>query len=366
MALLRPAATIARPVLVFVAVFLTVMSLVSVVSGPLLTPAHAAATGRADDDKVAFTVRDPQINESSGLAVSKRHPGVVYTHNDSGGSPRIFAIGPDGRTKATFTISGANARDWEGMALGPDEQGRPSLFVGDIGDNLGGAWPFITVYRVPEPTRLADQTLRATAFRLKYADGPRNAESLMVHPRTGRLYIASKLFGGALYAAPTRLRTGRTNVLRKVGDAPAIATDGAFSPDGRSLVLRTYFAAHVYDVSAKGTTRTRDIVSLPSQNQGESIAFTADGRSLLAGSEGVEQPVYRVKLPEDALPSPASDGAGGSKAGGAAGSGRDGQAAGRDSGGETGRRDSGGPTLALGGALVIGVIIAFALFRRRA
>ena len=37
------------------------------------------------------------------------------------------------------------------MATGKDEQGRPALFVADIGDNLGGAWPYVTVYRVPEP-----------------------------------------------------------------------------------------------------------------------------------------------------------------------------------------------------------------------
>ncbi|NED56452.1 hypothetical protein G3I24_36905, partial [Micromonospora aurantiaca] len=67
-------------------------------------------------------------------------------------------------------------------------------FVADIGDNLGGAWPYVTVYRIPEPRQLRSQTLRATAFKMKYEDGPRNAETMMINLRTNRLYIASKLF----------------------------------------------------------------------------------------------------------------------------------------------------------------------------
>jgi hypothetical protein len=275
-------------------------------AGAWAAPGAPAGAVRGDEATRAFTITDPRITESSGLAVSRRHPGVYYTHNDSGGSPLVFAIGSDGRTLATFTLAGATARDWEGMAVGEDEQGRPALFVADIGDNLGGAWPHVTVYRVPEPSRLSDQTLRATAFRLKYEDGPRNAETVMVNPRTNRLYVASKLFSGALYEAPARLRATGFNTLRKIGRAPALATDGAFAPDGRSLVIRTYFFAQVYsfDDGAEEKTRPLRKVGLPGQEQGESIAYSADGRSLLAGSEGTGQPVWNIPLPERARPGP--------------------------------------------------------------
>jgi hypothetical protein len=249
-----------------------------------------------------FKISDPRIPESSGLAASHKHPGILYTHNDSGHLPQVFAIGPDGRTKATFTISGAQARDWEAISLGRDEQGRPALYIADIGDNLNGAWPYVTVYRVREPGRLRDQTLHATAFRFKYEDGPRNAESLLIDPRTNRLYVASKtkLFGGhgTLYEAPAHLKTGGYNILRKVGGAPATATDAAFAPDGSTFVIRGYFGATLYTAPGKELTD----VDLPSQEQGESITYTADGRALLVGSEGDDQPVYRVPLPDEALP----------------------------------------------------------------
>ncbi|MEU5882666.1 hypothetical protein [Spirillospora sp. NPDC047279] len=257
------------------------------------------------DAKVAFTVSDERITESSGLALSRRHQGVTYTHNDSGGVAQVFALGPDGRTRAVLTLGGAGARDWEGMAVGRDEKGRPAIYVADIGDNLGGAWPYVTVYRIPEPARLRSQTIQATAFRFKYEDGPRNAETMMINPRTNRLYIASKLFSGGLYAAPARLRSSGYNKLRRVGDAPAIATDGAFAPDGRSYVIRTYFGARIHamgdDGKPGGLMRS---VGIPAQEQGESVTYTADGQSLLAGSEGRDQPVYQIPLPKSAITTP--------------------------------------------------------------
>jgi hypothetical protein len=251
-------------------------------------------------------VSDPRITEASGLAPSRRHPGIIYMHNDSGDGPRIFAVGPDGRTRAIFTLAGARNRDWEGMAMGRDGAGRPALYVADVGDNLGGQWPFVTVYRIPEPAQMRSQTLRATAFRLKYNDGARNAESVLIDPRTNRLYIASKLLTGALYAAPARLKTSGFNMLRKVGDAPPIATDAAFAPDGRTFVIRTYTEAYVYVMTAAGPGRRLDVVPLPDQDQGESIAFGPDGTALLAGSEGADEPLWRVPLPAAARPKPSA------------------------------------------------------------
>ena len=307
----------------------------------------------APDEEVAFKIQDERITESSGLAVSRRHEGVVYTHNDSGGVPTIYALGTDGRVRAALTLGGAQARDWEGMAIGKDERGRPSIFVADIGDNLGGAWPYVTVYRIPEPSRLRSRTIRATAFKIKYEDGPRNAETFMINPRTNRLYIASKLFGGKVYEGPKRLRTSGFNTMREVSGAPSIATDGAFSPDGRTCVIRTYFGARLYSVDADGRPgKSLSSIGLPRQEQGESVAFTADGRSILAGSEGTNQPVYRIPLPEDALPSPSatSENAGTTSTTGSA---------------EEGRKDAAGPRVGLFLALAIAGAVAYGLTRKR-
>lgn len=302
-------------------------------------------TARADDDepKKLCTIKDPRIGESSGLAASRRHPGIVYTFNDSGGLPQVYALGPDCRTRATLTFGGARNRDWEAMALGPN-----GIYVGDIGDNLDGAWPYVAVYRIPEPSVLRSQTLHATAYRIKYADGPRNAETMMINPRTGRLYIASKAFSDSLYEGPKRLSTSGYNIMHKVGDAPFYATDGAFAPDGRTFVIRGYWGAEIYRAPDK---KIAD-VSIPSQKQGEGITFTPDGRSLLLSSEGKDQPLWQVPVPANALPARTS-------------SGSPGNSSGKD--GASGRSTSGSKKLsAVSLVLVAGVIVLIAgLFARR-
>ena len=263
----------------------------------LLGLAVPAAGQQVEGAEVALRLEDPRILESSGLALSRRHPAVLWTHNDSGGGPELYAVGPDGRTLATLTLAGAEARDWEALAPGRDDRGRPALLVGDIGDNQD-LWPEVAVYRVTEPARLRDATVPAVRYRLRYADGPRDAEALLVDPRSNRLYVATKSSdGGGLYRAPARLRTDQVNVLHRVARVPRVVTDGSFAPDGRSFVLRDYQGAFVY--TAPG--RRVGSFELPIQYQGESIAVAADGRSVLAGSEGADSAVWRVPLPASVL-----------------------------------------------------------------
>jgi hypothetical protein len=256
----------------------------------LLLPSPAFAT---DGPSVDRTLTDPRITESSGLAASARHHGVLWTHNDSGDSARIFAIDPDGRTAAVYTLAGQQARDWEAIAPGRDDAGNPALFIGDIGDNSASRTRGILVHRVTEPSRLRNGTLRPTSYRLHYPDGPQDAETLLVDPRTNRLYIVTKgLLGGGIYAAPTRLSTTGPNILERIADVPSLITDGAFLPDGR-FVLRDYGDAYVY---ARPGQLVEE-VELPEQPQGESLTVTPDGGALLVGSEGERSQVWRVPLP---------------------------------------------------------------------
>lgn len=236
-----------------------------------------------------LVISDPRVAESSGLARSPGHDGVLYTHNDKGSGPELFAIDASG-TRAVLSLEGAASVDWEDVASTPD--GR--LWVGDIGDNEGRRSE-ISVYVVEEPTELRSSTLPVTRYRFRYADGPRNAEALLVHPETSRVYVVSKEpGGGTVYVAPRKLRQDRLHTLRPLRDAPPAVTGGDFAPDGTSLVLRNYGRVFFYpDLSAEPV-----LEGLPKQPQGESIAFDEDGTHVLVGSEGRHSEVLRVAVPE--------------------------------------------------------------------
>ncbi|WTW99415.1 hypothetical protein OG216_41430 [Streptomycetaceae bacterium NBC_01309] len=269
----------------------------AVVSAVALALAGAAPAVAESDGKVA-TIGDARITESSGLAASARHPGVFWTHNDSGGRPQLFAVGADGSVKATVTLAGAKAVDWEAIALGKDESGAPALYVADIGDNRGQRTD-ATVYRVREPDVLRDAQVTPVRYRIAYEDGPRDAEAFMVHPSTNRVVVASKqLRGAGVYESAGPLRADVVNTLSRTAKAPAMVTDGAYSPDGSRFILRGYLSSDMY--AAPGAWIGS--VDSPVQQQGESVTFRPDGAAVLFGSEGADSVIWRVMLRGDNRP----------------------------------------------------------------
>ena len=78
-------------------------------------------------------VRVPELPEESGVAVSRRVPGRLWTHNDSGEAV-IFALDARGSVTARVRLTGASVEDWEAIAVGPCPAGS-CVFVADIGDN---------------------------------------------------------------------------------------------------------------------------------------------------------------------------------------------------------------------------------------
>jgi hypothetical protein len=272
--------------------------LVSLGAGPPAAPA----------DPLLCHLQDRRITESSGVAVS---PGVIWTHNDSGDGARFFALDRSCRTLATYTVAGGRATDWEDMA-----RGAGALWFGDIGDN-DAERSGVVVYRVPEPSaRPAVQSVRATAYRFRYDDGPHDAEALLVEPRTGQVFVVTKSFLGkaSVYAGPLAPSASSTNVLTKVGSfrlspsgtagGPAgvagqvSVTGGDISPRGDRIVVRTYTDAYEWVVTGGDVAAAFEgepvRTELPETEQGEAIAYDTDGRSWVTTSEGTGAPVHRI------------------------------------------------------------------------
>jgi len=262
---------------------------------------------------VTGAVAAPDATELSGLALSRRQPGVLWTHNDSGDRARVFAVRADGTLLADLDLPGAEAVDWEDIAVGPGPRGTgDALYLADTGDN-GAERSSVDVYRVPEPSvgseggaAATGSTAPAVRFRLRYPGGPRDAEALLVDPRGGgRLVIVTKRYDGRaeVYAA-TRPSAGAVTTLRRVGRLDlglgGLATAGSVSADGRVVAVRTYFGLFVWQRRAgrslAATLRRKPCtarVSLTGEGQGEALALTRRGRSFYTVPEGPQPEIRR-------------------------------------------------------------------------
>ncbi|HEX7332897.1 MAG TPA: hypothetical protein VF290_15440 [Pyrinomonadaceae bacterium] len=263
------------------------------------------------------TLKDKSISESSGLAASRLTAGAYWTHNDSGDGPFIYAFDTRGASFGVFRVAGAQARDWEDMAAGPGSEGGKSyLYLGDIGDN-NNARSEIVVYRVAEPplttatrkfTKSAPGTTQpAEAIRLRYPDGAHDAETLLVHPVSGHIYIITKVViaNPAVYEAAPPFTAGKPITMTRLGlvSVPSlfggIITGGSISPDGRRVALCDYFQG--YELTLPATANFNDIwkqsmvsFDLGKRKQGEAIAYRLDGKAILATSEGRNASVIQV------------------------------------------------------------------------
>ena len=302
----------------------------------------------------------------------------MLTVNDSGDGAVVYVVdAATGATVGRTTYTTDEVVDVEALAAGRDG----SVWVGDIGDN-DRVRPVVSLYRLPAVTR-GDRTVTAQRFDLVHPDGPRDAETLLVQPSTGRVFVVTKgVFGGQVMAAPRTLRTDRPNRLRPVGTVGGLVTDGTFLPGG-AVALRDYADGFVVDPR---TWRTVGSFRLPSQQQAEAIAPWPQ-RRVLVSSEGETQPLFSAPVPPRLLrlASPSVDRAGEGGAGarrwrgrGRSGRGRRLRQAGRD---VDGRRDARGtridtdepaqpvipvgPAVAGGGALALATLTGFWLLRRR-
>jgi len=263
----------------------------------------------AGDSEPLFTVNHAPLHESSGLATSAARPGVWFTHNDSGGEPRLFAFSETGEAVEEFHVHGANAEDWEDMAAGPcpGQAGAAAaaqcLYIGDIGDNRRKR-DSVSVYAVPLPSP-GDRVEVSAHWELRYPGKRKNAETLLVDPRSGRLYIVSKEDDrtSSVYRVPLSPGRGELERVARVrlesdDRSDQLITGGDWHPAGDRVVLRTYVAAYEWQVDAEDReahwSEPPRRIELPGQRQGEAIAYEGE-RNLISTSEGRPMPVWRTQ-----------------------------------------------------------------------
>jgi hypothetical protein len=243
---------------------------------------------------VGRPVELPDLPEASGVAVSRRTPGILWALNDSRG-PVVFALDAQGAVVGRVRIAGTDVTDWEAVAVGPCPGGS-CLFVADIGDNEATR-QHITVYRVAEPMPGEPATRQAEAFHATYPDGAHDAEALFV-TADGDLFVLTKGETGhiALYRFPQPLRAGSAVKLQQIAVLAGPAkkndriTDAGASPDGQWIALRTRGAVTFHrakDLTAgrRGEALSFDVREL-GERQGEGVALAAGGTVYLVSEGG--------------------------------------------------------------------------------
>jgi hypothetical protein len=272
-----------------------------------------------------FRLEGATITEASGLASNEAND-LFYVVQDAGKSAEIFAVDLTGTVRQAFAVPFPN-EDWEDLATGVDEQGRRVLYIADTGDAffvrrdtgrpartefaiLSVLEPTLPDGRPPSATVPAEEARR---FPFVFDDGlNHNAESLLVQPGTGRLFVVDKVEKGRadvpyLWAGPEQAEEGQINTFTKVAQVAVPAASGAaFSPTGDRMVIRNGGSAYLWwvadsDIAAAVEQRPVE-VALPPQPQGEGVAFTQDGGALLLNSEGTGSLVWELPLPSEARP----------------------------------------------------------------
>jgi hypothetical protein len=269
----------------------------------------------------AGVLADPELDEVSGLAASRAHPGIYWAENDGGNAPKLMAIKPDGTRVATVNIAGAENTDWEDIHA--FELGANNSLLGAHPGANGGIRKQLTLYVIEEPARLREgDTLRpAWILNFRWPDGARDCEAAAVDPaRNEVLLISKKRVPPELFRLKLRPSDGGVQVAERIATLPAIAqpsqaelkknpvygryrsqiTGADLSPNGRVLAVLNYHSLHLYVRNAgqewaEAMKQAPGQLELPWLPQAEGVAFSPDGRSLLIGSEQRPSPLLMYR-----------------------------------------------------------------------
>lgn len=280
--------------------------LVGSVGGTFPASGEAGKTGVVQGPLFKLQRRD--VRESSGVATSRLRPGIYWTHNDSGDGPNLFAFDDHGADLGKFTLTGAEAFDWEDISSAKIG-GVAYLFVADVGDNAL-VRKSVKVYRVPEPTARpgAHSVRKFDTFELTYPDGASNCETILVWPN-GDIQLVTKSADGVcgVYHVASPKKSGRYR-LKKLGQFKISGlgswfrstTGGDVSADGKRVTVRTYGSAFVWDVEnpQRWFQSKSKPVSMPFEVQGEAICFDESRGRFITTSEGMPCTVSFAKIPE--------------------------------------------------------------------
>lgn len=136
-------------------------------------------------------LENERLEEASGLAFGAESD-VLFSVNDSGNAPELFAVGLDGKDVGVWPIDYARNHDFEDMASFEFEGGS-YLLVADTGDNLN--WrPHLTLLALEEPTMdsVGEMLEPVWTVEFRFPKGYRDVEGVAVDEKDELVYLISK------------------------------------------------------------------------------------------------------------------------------------------------------------------------------
>lgn len=227
--------------------------------------------------QVIATIKDRRLVEASGIEYSTKNPGHLWVHNDSDGQPSLYLIDTLGQIKLTAYLQGATNYDWEDITSDGEH-----LYIAEIGDNRAER-DEVKILMLEEPSLENSDSITINAWlqmSLQYANGPRDAETLMYDFSSDELVIISKrdescfLYSFAFEAGSTKsiqpkgqlgLRLFTAGDINEAGEMILKNYDAIFFWESSNLPLATRFTA--------GPDFSIPYIIEP---QGEAITFAPD------------------------------------------------------------------------------------------
>ncbi|MEM6474097.1 MAG: hypothetical protein AAF802_31395 [Planctomycetota bacterium] len=248
-----------------------------------------------------------ELNESSGIAFSNVSPNCIWSHNDSGDTPRLIAFNEEGQLTGWLHLNDVKAVDWEDMDSYDD--GGARILVADVGDNIAARQSVkIYLFNEPEPEKGTGVASFQT-LTVRYEGGPRNCEAVTVDISNRRILLLSKSpLTATLHSVPLPPREDTpegelqyeytAKLLAKALPIP-MATGMDLCPKTGDIWISSYLHALRFSLPEDGEIEAAvkqmgQLLELPKLRQVEAIAVTDQGR-VWVSTEGLPAKVQRIR-----------------------------------------------------------------------
>lgn len=261
------------------------------------------------DSRVQGVLGDADLRETSGIVPSPTRADVLWLHNDSGDTARLFALRNDGSPLGRLRLPGVRAFDFEDIAAArcPHQPG-PCLFVADIGNNRLNR-PSQFVYAVPEPSVDPNvpfgeiDAVNIAAFPFTIEGTQMDTEAIVVPADGSTFYLFEKVDAdqARVFRHPGLLVPGASVPLTVLpsfnnpgvqGGGGRLITGASLHPSGERLAIRVYSGLFEYTFADGGSLERLSFatirlvaLNIDHEPQGEAVTYDFAGTGLITVSE---------------------------------------------------------------------------------